>query len=189
LFTSLDYSVKVYHTALDLLADFPLSNFGCILLDLRLPDIGGLQLQQEIVGLKCHLPIIFMTSHVDSQSAVKAMKAGAFDFVDKPVNLQEILEITQRALRLCARLNEEAKLHKFVLDKLAQLTAREGEICRLLATGSVSKQIAHTLGISQNTVEVHRNNIMKKLEANSIVDLTRLLLVTEDQLFDELKVN
>ncbi len=117
------------------------------------------------------------------------MKAGAFDFVDKPVNLQEILEITQRALRLCARLNEEAKLHKFVLDKLAQLTAREGEICRLLATGSVSKQIAHTLGISQNTVEVHRNNIMKKLEANSIVDLTRLLLVTEDQLFDELKVN
>ncbi len=186
LFTSLDYSVRTCNCALDLLNNFPLSNFGCILLDMRLPDMGGLQLQQEIMSLGCHLPIILMSSHADSHSVVTALKAGAFNFVDKPINLQYMLEITQKALSRCDRLNEEAKLRQIVIDRLERLTTREIEICQQLAIGNSPKQIAHTLDISKNTVDVHRKNIMKKLEANSIVDLTRMLLVTDHQLFDEI---
>ena len=189
LFTNLDYSVKTFTNALDFFADFPLGDLGCILLDLRLPVMGGLQIQQEIYATDCHLPIIFMTSHADNRSAVKAIKAGAFDFVDKPINFQEILDITQTAMRHCEELNEESKYRESVFERLNQLTAREKEICKLLGTGSTTKQTAYKLDISQRTAEVHRYNIMKKLGVSSIAELTRLLLVTDDQLFDEINLS
>ena len=189
LFTNLDYSVKTYTRALDFIADFPLANLGCILLDLRMPDMGGLLIQQEIYAIDCHLPIIFMTSHADNRSAVKAIKAGAFDFIDKPINFQEILDISQTAMQYCEELNEENKYRESVFERLNQLTAREKEICKLFGTGSTTKQTAFKLDISQRTAEVHRYNIMKKLGVSSIAELTRLLLVTDDQLFDEINLS
>lgn len=149
---------------------------ACLLVDLRLPGMGGLELMEALAARGARLPTIMMTGHADVGVAVRAMKAGALDFIEKPFGGQEIVEAVQHALRQGARtLNAEA--HRRELDsRAAALTPREREIMGLVARGERNKCIASNLGLSVRTVEQHRARIMQKMQARTLSDLVRMRL-------------
>ena len=146
---------------------------ACLILDVELPDISGLDLQRQI-GNEYHPPIIFVTGHGNIPSSVRAIKAGALDFLTKPFNDQELLRLVYAAL---AR-DRESRVKQADLDRLTQrfrsLTPREREVLPLVVSGLLNKQAAAHLGISQVTLQIHRANVMRKMEADSLADLVRM---------------
>ena len=146
---------------------------ACLILDVELPDINGLDLQQQI-GREFHPPIIFVTGHGDIPSSVRAMKAGALDFLTKPFSGQELLERVHAALAL----DRERRAKKADLDRLRRcfqsLTPREREVLPLVVSGLLNKQAAAHLGISEVTLQIHRASVMRKMEADSLADLVRM---------------
>lgn len=146
---------------------------ACLILDVELPDINGLELQRQI-GAGYHPPIIFLTGHGNIPSSVRAIKAGALDFLTKPFNDQKLLELVHAALAMDReRRTEEAK-RDFLKQRLHSLTPREREVLPLLVSGLLNKQAAVHLGISEVTLQIHRANVMRKMQADSLADLVRM---------------
>jgi FixJ family two-component response regulator len=170
------FTIKEYSSAEQFLKHADNGQPGCILADLRMPGMGGLELQQALNERHSPLPLIFMSAHADVAVAVKAMKAGAADFLEKPVNGELLVNTigywTQHALQIHQAHHGRAQNSL----KLQRLTRREKEIMNLLVEGKQNKQIASLLGISCRTVEAHRSKLMKKLGAKSVSEVVRIAL-------------
>jgi two-component system response regulator FixJ len=147
---------------------------GCLVLDIRMPGLGGLELQEELLKRDSMLPIIFITGHGDVPMAVDAMQKGAVDFIQKPFRDQDLLDRIREALKTDQKRREEQQKHAEVAERLARLTNREREVFDLVVTGKPNKVIAYELGVSQRTVEIHRARVMEKMQARSLADLVKM---------------
>jgi two-component system response regulator FixJ len=152
---------------------------GCVLLDIRMPGMSGLELQKVMTVRGINLPIIFLTGYADVQMAVNAMKAGAFDFIEKPFKNDLLLDSIQKAVSVGLSANI-SRAEKLAVDELVSgLTARERQIMDLVVDGQTNKQIASDLEISERTVEIHRASVMSKMQANSLADLVKMLMLSD----------
>lgn len=169
-------SVETYGSGCEFLdALNPLSH-GCLLLDLRLPDISGIEVQQKLSAMGAKLRTIMISGHGDVPLAVQAMKAGAVDFIEKPCTDDVILDCVRRALELSEKAREEEATTDDMAVRLALLTPRERQVLDALVSGQPNKVIAYDLGISPRTVEIHRARVMSKMEAKSLSHLVRMAL-------------
>ena len=150
---------------------------GCLVLDIRMPGMSGLELQDTLQERGSALPIIFMTGHGDVPMAVRAMKSGAVDFLSKPFSHQEMLDRIHRALETADERAAERQSHEHVQSCFDALTPREVEVMDLVVTGLANKVVANRLGISQRTVEIHRAQVMEKMQASSLADLVRSAVI------------
>jgi two-component system, LuxR family, response regulator FixJ len=168
--------VRVYESATSFLAGLPMLQAGCLITDVRMPDMTGLELLQQLRGKGIKLPVIVITGHGDIPLAVEAMKCGALDFIEKPFAEESILRAVRaaedRTKRVGPRSDEEAQL----ASRLASLSERERQVLEGLVSGHANKIIAHELGISPRTVEVYRANLMTKMQAKSLSELIRMTL-------------
>jgi FixJ family two-component response regulator len=147
---------------------------GCIILDLAMPGLNGLELQQCLSASGCHRPIIFLTGNGDISKSVRAMKAGAVNFLTKPVDDRELLAAVEEALRLDATERAVWSTRVSISERLRTLTRRERQVFERVVTGRLNKQIAAELGIVEKTIKVHRARVMRKMHAGSIVELVHL---------------
>ena len=174
LFRSVGLRVEVFGSASEFLQsklpDIP----GCLILDIRLPRVSGLDFQAELADAGIHIPIIFMTGHGDIPMSVRAMKAGAVDFLTKPFRDQDMLDAVTTAIERDRNNRNEAKTLSRLQALFATLTPREQEVMALVTAGLMNKQIAAEIGIAEITVKIHRGHIMKKMAAKSLADLVRM---------------
>jgi two-component system response regulator FixJ len=170
------YQVRAHESAVAFLAGDGPSGRGCVLTDIRMPDMDGLQLQQELRARGANLPVILMTGHGDVPLAVSAMKAGAIDFLEKPFDDTALVNSVNRALEEAQKADATEASTKAVHDRIAQLTAREKQVLDLLVAGRPNKIIAYELSISPRTVEIHRARVMDKMAARSLAELVRMSL-------------
>jgi FixJ family two-component response regulator len=171
---SAGYAVEAFASAREFLERERLAGPGCLVLDVRMPGLSGLDLQEALAGTSRRLPIVFITGHGDISMSVKAMKSGAADFLTKPYDVEQLLAAVDRAVTKDAKtLGEEGQTAE-VLDRVKQLTPRETEVFALVVTGLLNKQIAGELGIGEKTVKVHRARVMEKMQAGSVAELVRL---------------
>lgn len=171
---------KLYSSALDFLDDYHNKTRGCLILDIRMPSMTGLDLQTRLNALGATLPIIFITGHGDIPMAVEAMRQGALDFIRKPFREQDLLDRINQALSIDAGRSKHESDRSIILSKLALLSERERQIFERVAKGDMNKVIAHDLGISERTVEVHRSQVMKKLAVKTLAELVRFKLQEEN---------
>lgn len=155
---------------------------GCLVLDIRMPGMSGLELQEKLLAIGSSLPIIFITGHGDIPMAVEAMRRGAIDFIRKPFRDQELLDRINQALTKEEAQRDRAQQMSRARTLLASLTPREAEVFERVTSGQANKVIAIDLGISERTVEIHRSQVMHKTQSRSIADLVRLKLALESQL-------
>src|SRR5580692_4005878 len=170
LLTVSGFEVAEYESAAVFLGAIAEARPGCILLDVQMPTLNGLQLQQELAKLSRSWPIIFMTGHGDIPTSVRAIKAGAEDFLSKPVSKQILLEAIERALVQHAITQQNIDQLNSLQSLIAALTPRESEVFSLMARGKLNKQIAHELGTSERTVKAHRHMVMQKLQVQSFAE-------------------
>jgi FixJ family two-component response regulator len=168
------YSVEAFPSARSFLEDYDPRRGGCLLLDVQMPQMTGLELQQRINVRGWRIPVIFITGHGTVPLAISAMKAGAFDFIEKPLREEALLESIERALHWNDRAYEERLERATLQARVASLTPREREVFELVARGEPNKVIARHLGISFRTVELHRAHIIEKLQARGLSDLIRM---------------
>jgi len=171
------YSVEAYPSARSFLENYHPRRGGCMLLDIRMPQMTGLELQQQLNLRGWRIPVIFITGHGTIPLAIAAMKAGAFDFIEKPLREDALLESIERALDWNDRAYEERLERATLLVRAGLLTAREREVFDLVAAGEPNKVIARHLGISFRTVELHRAHIIDKLQARGLSDLIRMAII------------
>jgi RNA polymerase sigma factor (sigma-70 family) len=169
--TACGYRTAPYASATALLESLPNGEPGCILLDVRMSGVTGPQLQRQLAEVGCRLPIVFVTGHGDVPTSVAAIKAGAEDFLTKPVPKDKLVAAIDRALAHDAELRERDDRIDALRLLVARLTPREREVFELVVRGKLNKQIAHELGTSERTIKAHRRSIMEKCEARSIADL------------------
>jgi len=175
LIRSIELPVKTFASARNFL-DFLEPNMrGCIVLDIRMPGMGGLELQQELARRTVVLPVIFLTAHGDVQVAVRAMKAGAFDFIEKPFSNELLLNCIQKAMAEGLHAASTHDKRQEVARRKETLTPREHEVMQILLTGATNKGIARQLDISDKTVEIHRANVMHKMGVKSLAELVKLI--------------
>jgi FixJ family two-component response regulator len=147
---------------------------SCLVLDVRLPDTSGLDLQQELSRAGVRIPIIFITGHADIPMTVKAMKSGAVEFLTKPFREQDLLDVIHRALKRDRRVREKQRQLAELQKRYSTLSARECEVMSLVVSGLLNKQIAAKLGASETTVKIHRGRVMQKMQAESLPHLVRM---------------
>ncbi len=174
LFRSVGLQVEVFGSAPEFLQSKLPDVTSCLLLDIRLPRLSGLDFQAELIKAGIQIPIIFMTGHGDIPMSVKAMKAGAVDFLIKPFRDQDMLDAVARAIEHDRKRRVGAKAISGVQARFATLTPREREVLTLVAAGLMNKQIAAEIGIAEITVKIHRGNAMKKMGAKTLADLVRI---------------
>jgi FixJ family two-component response regulator len=167
--------VRTFTSARQFLEEYDSSRPGCLVLDVRMSGISGLELQARLNETGIHIPTIIITGHADVPMAVEAMKAGATDFIEKPFRDQVLLDSIQKAIDLDLRIRRQRQEHQDVQSRLTLLTQREREVMDRLVAGKSNKSIAFDLGISQKTVDFHRANILDKIGVNSVVELVRLV--------------
>jgi FixJ family two-component response regulator len=165
---------QTYSRAEDFLDAYDPAQAGCLLLDVRMPEMSGLELQSKLAAEGIKIPIIIITGHGDVPMAVQAVKAGAMDFIEKPFRDQVLLDNIQKAIELDAQNRRKQSERTDVEAKIALLTPREREVMNLLVLGKSNKVIAYELGISQKTVDFHRAHTLEKMGVGSVVELVRL---------------
>ena len=171
---SAGYAVEAFESARDFLARDPFVGPSCLVLDVRMPGLTGLEVQEALAASQHRMAIVFITGHGDISMSVKAMKGGAVDFLTKPFDAETLLDAVGRALTKDVKaLGEESRTAE-VLDRVKLLTPRETEVFALVVTGMLNKQIAADLRITVKTVKVHRARVMDKMKAKSLADLVRL---------------
>ena len=154
---------------------------SCLILDVRLPQLSGLDLQAELVAAKINIPIIFLTAHGDIPMTVKALKAGAVEFLTKPVREQDLLDAVRLALERDYRRREQEKKIVDLRARFQSLSPREREVMALITRGLMNKQAAAEIGVSEVTVKVHKRSLMKKMGVRSVADLARIAEVLESE--------
>lgn len=176
-----DLTVKTYDSALTFLAAAPTMSRGCIVTDVRMPQMSGVELARRLKELGVPDPVIVITGHADVPLAVEAMKAGVLDFIEKPFDDQVILTAIRAALASSDRQAEQYAERARISERLAALSGREREVLDGLIAGHANKVIAYDLGISARTVEVYRANVMTKMGAASLSELVRMVMSIEDR--------
>lgn len=166
-------------SAREFLEQYHVSQPGCMLLDIRMPGMSGLELQTELNRRGAMIPVIFITGHGDVPMAVEAMQHGAFDFLQKPFRDQDLLDRVQKALARDAENRSAIRQHERIRVRVKTLTPREKEVLDLLTQGKQNKMMANDLGLSQRTVEIHRAHVMEKMEAKSVAQLVRMMMDIE----------
>ena len=180
LLESVGLTVATFKSAQDFLADFDPAQPGCVLLDVRMPGMSGLELHQDLKSRNIPSPIIVCTGHGDVAMAVQCMKDGAFDFIEKPYNEQELVDRINDAIELDRRTRRESAEREEAIARIAHLTPREREVMDLIVEGLANKQMAARLGISEKTIEVHRSRAKTKLGADSVAELVKIALQARD---------
>jgi len=176
LIESVGLKVETYATADEFMNSYYPGRAGCLLLDVRMPGMSGLELQEHFARNHIHIPIIIITGHGDVPMAVRAMKAGAIDFIEKPFNDELLLESIRGALAMDHKQREIQSQRASIATRLAHLTPREHEVMDMVTEGRSNKEIAQELGVSAKTVEAHRARVMEKMEAGSLAELVRMVM-------------
>lgn len=176
LIESVDLNVKTFSNGQELLDNFEETEISCLVLDVRMPGISGLDLQQRLKKTGSKVPVIIVTGHADVPMAIQAMKAGAFDFIEKPYSDQLLLERIQCAIEQDDCFKKQQNINNEINLRIDALTPRELEVMGLVVSGHSNKSIAKELGVSIKTVEVHRGNLMSKMQAKSLSELVRLVM-------------
>ncbi|HSD73496.1 MAG TPA: response regulator [Steroidobacteraceae bacterium] len=179
LLKTLGLPVQTYASAQEFLDGFDPRRSGCLVLDIRMPGMSGLELQEELNSRGAMLPIIFITGHGDVPMAVEAMQRGAMDFLQKPFRDQELLDRINKALEKDRAGRELLGNRERIRARIAQLTPREQQVMALVTQGKANKVIAADLELSQRTVEIHRAHLMEKMGANSLAHLVRMVIDAE----------
>lgn len=179
LLKSVGQASRQYASAQEFLDAYDGTAPGCLVLDIRMPGMSGLELQEELRKRDCTLPVVFVTGHGDVRMAVQAMQRGAADFIQKPFRDQELLDVIHRVLEAARSGHDHQQQREAVRGRLATLTAREREVLDCVLDGKANKVIAADLGISQRTVEIHRANVMDKMKVRSLAELVRMVLLAE----------
>lgn len=173
------FSVEAFDSAKAFLAGYKPKEACCVIADIRMPDMDGLELQEEIIRKGWGLPVIIITGHGDVPLAVRAMKAGAVDFIEKPFDDEILRAGIERGLEQSRKAHGESAVTQEAETRISQLTAREREVMEHLVAGRPNKVIAHRMDISPRTVEVHRGRVMEKMQARSLSDLVRMALAAK----------
>ncbi|MEN8178434.1 MAG: response regulator transcription factor [Pseudomonadota bacterium] len=179
LLESVGLPVVCYASAPDYLRGFDASLPGCLVVDIRMPGMSGLDMQEKLAKEPIHPPVIVISGHGDVPMAVRAVKAGAVDFIEKPFRDQILLDSVHRAIEMDAKQRGEASRLSDIRERLDLLTPREKEVLQLVVIGRRNKNISEELGITLSTVEAHRSRVMEKMEADSLSQLMRMMLSLE----------
>jgi FixJ family two-component response regulator len=174
LFQSVGWRVELFGSASEFMQSTRPDGPACLVLDIRLPRLSGLEFQTELADANIELPIIFITGHGDIPMSVKAMKAGAVDFLTKPFRDQELLDAVARAIERDQKRRDDSKAASSLRGLYESLTPREREVMTLVTAGLMNKQIAGELGVTEITVKIHRGHVMRKMAARSLADLVRM---------------
>ena len=170
------YKVACFDSAAAFLGAWRSSLRGCIVLDVRMPEMSGLELQEKLDSIGSHLPIIFVTGHGDVPMAVGALQRGACDFIEKPFHNEDLLARIERALELDSQIAARQQRDKAIVSRLDQLTQREREVMQQVVAGKLNKQIADELDISMKTVEAHRARVMEKMGVRTLAELVKIVM-------------
>jgi two-component system, LuxR family, response regulator FixJ len=176
LLKSAGLAAEISASAAEFLAAYDPVQPGCVILDVRMPGMSGLEMQHELTMRGATIPVIFITGHGDIPMAVEAMQHGAFDFLQKPFRDSDLLERVQRALARDAQNRTRLRHTDHIRERLASLSPREREVLELVTQGKANKMVAGDLGVSQRTVEIHRAHVMQKMEAGSLAELVRMMM-------------
>lgn len=174
LFRSMNFNVRVFASAAEFLGATLPNVVSCLVLDVRLPGVNGLEFQDVLAKAGIHVPVVFITGHGDIPMSVKAMKAGAVDFLPKPFRDQDMLDAVIRALDQDRKRRDGEKAVSNLRRLFESLTPREREVFALVVSGLMNKQVAHRLQVSEITVKIHRGQVMRKMEARSLANLVRM---------------
>jgi len=177
---SVGLRVRALESAAQFLREYDPDLPGCLVLDVRMPGESGLELQTQLAKQNVSIPVIIVTGHADVQMAVQAMKTGAVDFVEKPLNYQMLLDRIQRAIMRDREQRQRDDEKRQIVERLDRLSPREREVLEHVVDGKLNKQIADVLSISPKTVEMHRSHLMKKMEAESLAALVRMVMIARD---------
>jgi two-component system, LuxR family, response regulator FixJ len=180
LLKSIGIAATALASAQEFLASFDPDQPGCLVLDIRMPGMSGMELQQQLNMRGAIIPVIFITGHGDVPMAVEAMQHGAFDFLQKPFRDQDLIDRIQKALARDRETRAALRKHSQIRERLDSLTPREKDVLRLLTQGQQNKVMAGELGLSQRTVEIHRAHVMEKMGASSVAQLVRMVLDTKE---------
>ena len=179
LLKSVNLAVRTFASAQEFLPAYEARQPGCLILDIRMPGMSGLELQQQLNMRGATIPVVFITGHGDIPMAVEAMQHGAFDFLQKPFRDQDLIDRVQKALERDAAIRAELRATDQTRQLLASLTPREREVLDLVTAGKPNKVMAGDLGVSQRTIEIHRARVMEKMRARSLAQLVRMLMDVE----------
>jgi len=174
LIQSIGFQVKTFDSAQAFLAYGPHDKPACLVLDVRMPGMSGIELQEQLIKAGLRMPIIFITGHGNIPMSVKAVKSGAVDFIEKPFDDQKLIDAINIAIKEDGKYRLEQSEIKDIQRRVDSLTQREHEVFDLVVTGMLNKQIAFDLGMSEKTVKVHRARVMQKMKAESLADLVRM---------------
>jgi FixJ family two-component response regulator len=174
LIQSVGLKVETFDSAQAFLKHGPHDGPACLVLDVRMPGMGGIELQQQLIGAGLGMPIVFITGHGSIPMSVQAMKAGAVDFIEKPFEDQKLIDAINTAIKKNKKFRTEQAEIKDLQGRIDSLTPREYEVFILVVSGMLNKQIAFDLGMSEKTVKVHRARVMDKMKAKSLADLVRM---------------
>lgn len=177
LLESVGRKVEAYESADQFLDAYYPGRSGCIVLDVRMPGMSGLELQEKLINEQITIPVIIITGHGDVPMSVRAMKAGAIDFIEKPFNDQVLLDCIQRALDKDGMQRQQQYKRAEIASKLGQLTPREHEVMKMVVVGKPNKVVADQLNVSAKTVEAHRAKVMEKMSAGSLAELVKMALL------------
>ncbi len=174
---SAQLAVESFDTAEDFINSLDASRPGCVMVDVKLSGMNGLELQERLKERSINLPVIMMSGYGDIRMAVRAMKKGAISFIEKPVSAETVLDSVREAIAKDEKRREEEKVIEQVTQRLLRLTPRELEVMELVVAGNANKEVAAKLQLSEKTIEIHRAHVMKKMQAESVAELVRLAIL------------